>query len=403
MNTTRTLYIHAGAPKTGSSALQVFLHKNRSILKQKSVAYEFSPEVDDARGIADNISGNGSRLVQASMSLDSNLRQIIEDYFAGFQTALISSELLYNLSVESLQRLADCCFRAGINPSIIVFVRNIGHSLWSSYHQLVKNHLADYSFEEYIARTDRPPHAEYIERLTAAFPRNNIRVLHYDSQKNALDLALLQCLGLEPAEFDRSFLMETINRSLNEFELHLMLKINSVLSNQGLKNRIGENLTSSLSAALRARNPELPSARLASQSATRLIADKYRDDVDWMNKSFFAGREVVLLFDSKEKTDESTYVSDTLKLDILDAALSWAIAKLAECHKEYGGALVSEYVGAAQMKAATCARPETGLPDEFDPFYYLMANLDILKADDPYRHYLSYGREEGRAYTWRKR
>lgn len=401
INDERTLYIHAGSPKTGSSALQFFLHKNRSILAQTGISYEFSPDVEGPHETADNISGNGAKLIQACMSHDPNLAGLIEAYFNGAQAALISTELIYNLSADSLQLLADCCSESRINVSIIVFVRNVGPFLWSAYLQLAKNHLATYSFEEYVLRVGRFPLAEYMERLLGAFSKDRIRVLHYDSQKGEIDLALVQSLGLDSEQFERSFLKRTINRSLSEFELSLMLKVNTIVSDQQL-GRFGESLTSSLASALRARNPDLPSARLTSKCARRLIPYMFKDDMDWMNNSFFDGKQVISFFDPNERIDEA-HVPDTSKLSVLDGAIFWAITELIECYKDSGRALVSKYVGSALQKVATAERPTKDLPDNFDPFYYFMTNLDVLRgADDPYQHFLAHGRGEGRAYTWRK-
>lgn len=41
------------------------------------------------------------------------------------------------------------------------------------------------------------------------------------------------------------------------------------------------------------------------------------------------------------------------------------------------------------------------VPPDFDPFAYLLNNLDLVIANaKPYQHYIAFGRNEGREYKW---
>ena len=87
---TRTLYLHAGGPKAGSSALQAFLAINAEDLAEQGVSYRLGRVVDRDDEIT---SGNAERfygLFHAGKATDEVCAETIEGYFDGTNTAICS-------------------------------------------------------------------------------------------------------------------------------------------------------------------------------------------------------------------------------------------------------------------------------------------------------------------------
>jgi hypothetical protein len=135
----KTLILHVGYPKTGTSSLQWFLHTHRDHLLEQGVCYPVTGQVADhahhklAFSLADNAyeqvdAGERARLFEALASeLDGS----------GAHTAVLSSELfLYRL--ELIQKSEECQrLLSGRTISVVCFLRNQTTFMESLYRHFV--------------------------------------------------------------------------------------------------------------------------------------------------------------------------------------------------------------------------------------------------------------------------
>lgn len=404
MDKRRQLYLHVGAPKTGSSALQAYFFQNRHLLEAEGLAYELADEVEGQDGQFLNIMGNGLSLREAALSMVSpdQMKNCIKQYFGKYRKCLISTELFYDVPVESFKLIKKCCIDLGVDVIVIVFVRNISSLVLSSYHQVIKNHTYSSDLISYIDTLKESPHVSYLKRLGSVFSNEEMHVLHYETDQNSLDRAILKILGIDASKFDRSALQAVVNRSLHQFEVDLLLKANSLISRIGDRD-VEQRLSTALSVHLRSQFPDLPSVKSMSAEERSVIAEKFQSDADWLNKTYFGDAMVVSVLGNEALVSVHIEpLSDSDKLEIMEAAFLWAVSRLSVAYQRQSVSAVVDYAVRAEKKAKSCPLPEEGIPEDFDPFYYLMRYPDLVRAEvDPFKHFLSSGRDEGRRYNWR--
>lgn len=151
----KTLFIHIGAPKTGTTAIQDFLFKNREQLRSQGVLYPAAGLLKNAHHIigAAVFPGRSHRLVgvsreEALRTSIGNLRSEIER--SNPHTVILSSEYLWGrLSQKDVRSLlepfSDCTIR------VIAYLRRQDLLAQSLYVQAVKGGLAD-SFPVWLER-----------------------------------------------------------------------------------------------------------------------------------------------------------------------------------------------------------------------------------------------------------
>jgi len=177
------LILHIGTHKTGSTALQRFLHINDEALKAHGCLYPTTYR-------------NGKWHDQIFEDCKPNMIKVLKQEFRGFETAVISYEGAYTAethTIEQLKRLSD-------NIEIQVFFRNQVDWFNSSFNQQFKAHRQpiknictfDYRRAEIVRIFDLNFHLLRWERF---FDRSQIKVIPYDTKSSPYD-RLLASLGI---------------------------------------------------------------------------------------------------------------------------------------------------------------------------------------------------------------
>lgn len=130
----KSIKIHLGPPKTGTSAIQAWLHENQQQLRSSYVLY---PEhSSDRNGVS---SGNFERLVSVDPSSgrpyfnDEKARQLANEFnFCECDTLLLSSEHFYYYAIWLFSRFP--------NAQYIFYIRHPLAINESGFHQEVKRH-----------------------------------------------------------------------------------------------------------------------------------------------------------------------------------------------------------------------------------------------------------------------
>lgn len=381
---TRTLYLHAGGPKAGSSALQAFLAKNAEDLAKQGVSYRLGRAVDRDDEIT---SGNAERfygLFHAGKATDAACAEAIEGYFDGTNTAICSSEMLASLDVKSWRRIRDACLRQGIRPAVLFFVRDVAPYLRSSYHQAIKRGGYHDSFEAFLSNAPYG-HASSLRTLRSVFRSDELHVLHFDSVKLHLVESFLDAVGLGAAGLDVSDGSRPVNRGLT-IEEELLLREANEIGGDAYSQAMSDSILYAF--ANRKVAAGIPESQLV------LIENRFGADVRWINATFFAGHPTLAISATEgigDRTPSAEIVADTAR-----HLLTWAIREMQVADERALQFLASRInVQAAPPASAV----DEYVPADFDPVRYLILNLDVLRNGwNAFEHYHTHGKAEGRRY-----
>lgn len=220
----KSLYLHVGHGKTGSSYIQSILstHK-KAMLDNYSIFY---PSVQNDHSAQGKISsGNGA------LFLNNPSDPIHVHNEAGENSILYSSEFLFGLqkkwiNIKTINGLFDFYDKI----EVLLFIRNPDEMLSSAYQQAVKRGGYTKSIDEYseIFKFVSELH-EFLENITR-FGRVNLQVFNYSNRKKEVSKILSSWLGMDEV-LDVPF--PPINRSLTYAELALQSEINRFFGRSG--------------------------------------------------------------------------------------------------------------------------------------------------------------------------
>lgn len=189
----RELVVHIGLPKTGSTAIQTFLARNRERLLSQDADY--LPVGDFKKGVDAQIaSGNGAHLARSLLQPTSDdflpeSHPIIAKALQSLRQSparrvILSSEHFAFASDEGWNRLCALGKEQGRDIVIVAVLRNHCDWISSSYIQLIRNHgvqsAAPEDLAEYYRRNFLLKYADYFGRL-ANIAGGHLILLSYDA------------------------------------------------------------------------------------------------------------------------------------------------------------------------------------------------------------------------------
>jgi hypothetical protein len=215
----RTLYLHIGLPKTGSSALQVFFAKNARLLYQKGIRY---PGVNANVGSRELItSGNAARFAlrafaPAEGEPEESARAIAmveRALAAGDRDVLLSSEYFASWKAPRHQALRELAGKHGFRTKVIAYLRDQGDITVTHYFQRVKRRQGVIDtmgggFRDFARSYSKSHYLDFndlLEMLAGVHGRESVTV--GTSRRsllvgNDLFIDALAALGLDPDGFD---------------------------------------------------------------------------------------------------------------------------------------------------------------------------------------------------------
>ena len=150
----KKIFLHIGAGKTGTSALQSHFVLNKQYLETNNYYYPTAKNELKAKNLKIT-AGNGFGLAQLLMqkecdedSIESLVSQYIQD--AKGKDIIISSEILTLFQPDCAKVFKNIVNRAGYEIIVIFYVRAIADHLLSSYHQQLKRHAYSKKFTAFI-------------------------------------------------------------------------------------------------------------------------------------------------------------------------------------------------------------------------------------------------------------
>ena len=148
MQKRKTIYIHIGTPKTGTSSIQSFLAQNKTLLVQKKIFY---PTIG-RYSTRDGTFANGSLFFDAEQ-YEKTLNMFSKSEFS---TMLVSEENLFlHLHQENQLAHNDRLWEllSNYDVKIIIYFRQSAEYVTSLWQQSVKN-MYKKNLEEYLETTD---------------------------------------------------------------------------------------------------------------------------------------------------------------------------------------------------------------------------------------------------------
>ncbi len=211
-----TIYLHAGTPKTGTTAIQTFCAENRKVLKEQGVCY---PNLG-FRFPGIGVNRNGHFLVRKETDdqkkrlyeqEDANRQKgfaRIEKLLEQYPNVVLSDEQYWNnkeLTTKKLKEYKEIFHQMGADTKLIVYLRRQDLLIQSYWAQQVKEGMT-LSFQEYIQSGKyKYFKLDYYKRLKTfadALGKENIIIRVYEKQqyygeKPSILADFLHIFGLE--------------------------------------------------------------------------------------------------------------------------------------------------------------------------------------------------------------
>ena len=302
-----TVYFHIGAAKTGTSAIQVALARNRDALAKHGVIYPKSrSDALAAQGLI--TSGNGELLYsllwpQAERPEDAKqARQTLQNLIKANPTAsiLYSSELFVSAPPEAFAALRQFILDNGANVKVIYYLRHMMDNALSLYNQHVKWGGLTLDFIDYLRK--RPnKFGVAIKTFGDIVGKDNLILRLYDDEKSSLvqgffRIVLPETESRDLSDFDFSRATEVVNRSLSPLETEIMLRINRVLKRQHCPNV--KAVTKAISDKFIYAENKSPVRNQVTREEMELLKQNSRDVLRSVNK--YVGDAFILKLKSNE-------------------------------------------------------------------------------------------------------
>ena len=319
----RTVFLHIGVFKTGSSALQVFFAKNQKQLAAAGVCYPSLSDLDGAkRGLVS--SGNAAYLArslmepEAAMALPRQKKDQLRKFEKSLKRTtegnlLFSTEFFTYVPTDSFRTLNEIANHSGYRLKVVGFVREQTSYLESLYIQRVKRGGIQQPPEEYIEKLIEDEkhlfYAKFFEELSVVFEHDNIGLEIYE-RKNLYSKMFSQ-LDLEPS---KQFTLPSrrVNISLPLALIPLFLELNKLNPPQSFADQVVGAYSK-----FNDKKESGGQTLLSPELRTRLV-ELYKPDNDKLFADWFTGTTAFPLADRK-------YVSLDSAAKMLDLA---DIAKL---------------------------------------------------------------------------
>lgn len=176
----KTVYLHIGSPKTGTSALQYFLLQNRLALSRRAFSYPEHPL--DRNGIS---SGNAEQLVRFIKTGNPFADRLAEELLScEHEKIILSSEYFFRMEpghIEILRRLL-----AGADVRVIAYLRRQDSMMISAFHQRIKRHDGKEPISVYFEQYKDSKHFNNLLRLENwgnGFGKENLMVRPYEKRQ----------------------------------------------------------------------------------------------------------------------------------------------------------------------------------------------------------------------------
>jgi len=323
-----TVYFHIGSPKTGTSAIQVALVRNRELLEKHGLIYpETSSDALARQGLI--TSGNGA-LLAGFLWPEESPGPNAAATFARLEKLMNSRpglSLIYSAERFEFcpaERFSGLCARIeqnGARVKIIYYVRHLMDLALSAYNQAVKRAGYHVDFSIWLKRY-KCRHADVIRTFSNIVGPDNLIVRLYEDEEDHLVKGFFRIIfdqeGIpaETIDFEET---PIVNRSLTRRELDVLLFVNKLVHDRRTARRISTKISDRIVGSL----SFCPSDYMVTPEELRTLEDNSPAVPAFVNE-FVGG-----IFELKFKSDKIAIgARQVMELDECDAKYRPAIAAL---------------------------------------------------------------------------
>lgn len=193
---TRTVFIHVGLPKTGTTSIQKSLAASRDVLSRHGISYP-GKEIDHANLIALFHPKGPEHYYFVNQSVPDPIRianQLMTEALSAKGDLILSSEYLHNIGERQARKLHDTFVQAGFHAKFICYVRHPVDAAVSSAQQSIK--MGDRSLAEVIAEPRYTQLRQNIEPFLKAVGKENLIVKDFKAAtRDGLLKSFMTCTG----------------------------------------------------------------------------------------------------------------------------------------------------------------------------------------------------------------
>lgn len=384
-----TIHLHAGLPKTGSSALQDGLYALSRAGLLARVGY---PCANPGLG-----TGNGTALAReliftnpeptTTAQLQACVQDILHAHDADTPDLLISSEDLCYADVEKFARLKQVLLTHAKSVKLVIAIRPLKAWSYSVYLQLVKAHALAADYDAHWLRAHTGDFLYYFRNLD----RFAVDTVCFRYQEKNLLRGFLALVGEDEQLASR--VPDTVaNRSLGVGELGVVRAINAAFGDETLCRKVSDEFVR--------QRPDLPGARFPAEREGdfQAFSRDFARELDRLPGPVMDAVKAIL-FEADEPARAASAPPDAPPPGLL-AAHDVAIALGAlRAHLE---ARIDDTCLHRTLLDYTAGLARTSAT--FDPVHYLLMHPDVLRAgSDPWQHFQQHGRAEGRTSAFTPR
>ncbi|WP_372370692.1 hypothetical protein [Candidatus Uabimicrobium sp. HlEnr_7] len=233
----KTLFLHIGSPKTGTSAIQVFCAQNYRILKKMGIIYPGEKKDFFVDAIQGKIS-SGNGVFIARYFREPNNKKYQEAYREFCKqlkskkryTLLYSSEAFWNLKRKHFEQIYNLCDSHNCKIQIVLYLRSQKEMLLSSYAQAIKAKSLTVDIDNYYHNfTHVLNYEKKLQILSKVFKKKNLHILKYTTHSLVKDF--LQALGINKEYKKFRIVSQKFNPTPNINELEFLRNINAEQKN----------------------------------------------------------------------------------------------------------------------------------------------------------------------------
>lgn len=221
----KTLYVHAGLPKTATTSIQRFCYDNRTLLEKKGYCYpqfpwkyQIPPTKRNAMFLYKEVfDENGKRLKEEEDRRREESFRMIGELFQTYDNVILSDEILWHAVYKRRKTLWKDLYEAGkqggFTVKVIVYLRRQDEYVSSWWNQLIKAGAGKpptgfevMPWEEYRTHVPKGMNVDYypvLENAATVLGKENIIVRRFQRSSfigGRIQADFLWCLGLELTE-----------------------------------------------------------------------------------------------------------------------------------------------------------------------------------------------------------
>lgn len=233
----KTLYLHIGTPKTGTSAIQDFLANNAELLDEKGYCYKQMP-YRYVRGASDKRNGHFlvGKIYDDQYKIDKVARRerikegmtILEQWFDDYDKVILTDEAIWNSMARKehegiIAYVKSFCDERDIALKVIVYIRSQDDYVESWWRQKIRSGSKMREWEYFIKHLPKKKlitdYYAQISKIAADIGKENLMVRRYEKgsflgNNQTIFSDFLDAIGLEYTD-EYVVTREYVNTSLH--------------------------------------------------------------------------------------------------------------------------------------------------------------------------------------------